>query len=120
MFPRRAPSWDTSPRSPLSRASPSSSIGFDKTPRLDMHNQPDTTRPTFAEALKAWKAFLTERGHPADLIWLFEENLCFENDPSQPGGYRRGFQTLLTPPPDGAEQIAYDHFAEFEAPMVWY
>ena len=85
-----------------------------------MHNQPDYTRPTFAEALKAWKEFLSERGHPAELIWLFEENLCFETDPAQPGGYRLGFQTRLTPPPDGAEQIAYDHFAEFEAPLVWY
>ena len=85
-----------------------------------MDTQPDYTRPPFPEALKAWKQFLADRGMATELIWVFEENLCFEKDPSKPEGYRLGFQTLFTPPPPSAEQIAYEHFSEFEAPVVWY
>jgi hypothetical protein len=85
-----------------------------------MDTQTDYTRPPFPEALKAWKQFLGERGHPPDLIWIFDENLCFEADPSKPGAVRVGFQTFFTPPPADAEQIAYDHFSEFDSPLVWY
>ncbi len=85
-----------------------------------MEKKPDYTRPPFDEALKAFVTLLRERGLPTDLIWIFDENLCFEKDPAAAGGFRLGFQTAFTPPPPEAEQIAYDYFAEFEAPLVWY
>ena len=77
-------------------------------------------RPPFAEAFAAWQALLGARGFPRDPIWLFSENLCFEPDASRPGGYRLGFQTAFTPPPPRAEEIAYDYFADFEVPLVFY
>lgn len=85
-----------------------------------METQPDFTRPPFPEGLKAWKQFLADKGFPSDVIWLFDENLCFEKDASSPGGFRVGFQTAFTPVPPDAEQIAYDHFLEYDAPLVWY
>ena len=85
-----------------------------------MEKKPDYTRPTFEEGLKAWRSLLSARGFPSDLLWVFDENLCFEKDPASPGGFRLGFQTAFTPPPAEAEQIAYDHFSDFEAPVVWY
>ncbi|MFO1477650.1 MAG: hypothetical protein U1F98_13485 [Verrucomicrobiota bacterium] len=75
-------------------------------------------RPTFAEARKAWKALLAERGFSTELLWVFEENLCFEKDAS--GGLKLGYQTQFTPPPPDAEQIAYDYFAGSEARIVFY
>lgn len=85
-----------------------------------MESQRPPTRPEFASALNAWKALLRERGLPTDLLWVFDENLCFEPDPARPEGFRLGFQTAFTPPPAGAEQVAYDFFSEFEAPLVFY
>jgi hypothetical protein len=85
-----------------------------------MEKKPDYTRPSFEEGLKAWRSLLSARGFPSDLLWVFDENLCFEKDPASPGGFRLGFQTAFTPPPAEAEQIAYDHFSDFEAPVVWY
>ena len=63
---------------------------------------------------------LTQRGLPAELLWVFDENLCFERDPKAAGGFRVGFQTAFTPTPPDAEQIAYDHFAEFDCRLVLY
>jgi hypothetical protein len=40
-----------------------------------MENKPEYTRPPFAEALKAWKTMLAERGLPAELLWIFDERL---------------------------------------------
>jgi hypothetical protein len=77
-------------------------------------------RPPFLEARDAWKALLGQRGWPTDLLWIFDENLCFERAPASPAGFRLGFQTVLTPAPPDAEQIAYYHFAEFSAPLVFY
>lgn len=85
-----------------------------------MEKKPDYTRPPFEESLKAWQILLSERGLPSELIWIFDENLCAEKDPTSPGGFRLGFQTLFTPPPPEAERIAYEHFSEFDAPLVWY
>jgi hypothetical protein len=85
-----------------------------------MDQKPDYTRPPFPEALKAWTQALGDGGLPTQLIWVFDENLCFEKDPAGPGGYRLGFQTIFTPPPGTAEQIAYEHFSEFDSPLVWY
>jgi hypothetical protein len=86
----------------------------------NMEKKPEYTRPPFEEALKAWGKLLGERGFPSELIWVFDENLCFERDPASPGGFRLGFQTVFTPAPPDAEQIAYDHFSEFDAPLIWY
>jgi hypothetical protein len=78
------------------------------------------SRPPFDEALKAWKAFLQERGFPSDFIWIFDENLCFEKDPATPAGFRLAFQTALTPVPPDSERSAYEYFSEFDAPLVFY
>jgi hypothetical protein len=85
-----------------------------------MEKQPEYSRPSFEEALKAWQTVLTQRGLPSDLLWVFDENLCFEKDATRPGGFRLGFQTMFTPPPPDAEKIAYQHFLEFDAPLVLY
>jgi len=85
-----------------------------------MSKLPYYTRPTFAEALNNWRSLLAARGLPADLIWLFDENLCFEKDAGNPAGFKLGFQTRFTPPPPDGEQIAYDHFRDFEARLVFY
>jgi hypothetical protein len=78
------------------------------------------TRPTLAEALDAWKNLLAERGFAADITWIFEENLCFEKLQIEPGGFHFGFQTKFTPPPDDALEIAFDHFSETGARLVFY
>lgn len=85
-----------------------------------MDNEPKFNRPPFNEALKAWKTLLSQRGFPADLLWIFNENLCFENAPASAGGFQLGFQTAFTPPPPDAEGIAYDYFSNFDAPLVFY
>jgi hypothetical protein len=79
-----------------------------------------STRPTFDDANRAWKQFLQERNLPADLIWIFGDNLCFEEAAGQPGGFRLSYQTVFTPAPAEAEQIAYAYFADFEEPLVFY
>ncbi len=85
-----------------------------------MANASPYTRPTFDEAVTAWKSALRQRSLPDDLVWVFDENLCFERDPASPGGFRLGYQLAFTPPPPEAAAIAYDHFCEFEAPIVFY
>jgi hypothetical protein len=85
-----------------------------------METKPTYTRPTFKDALDAWTVLLRQRGLPVQSIWIFDENLCFERDPDKPGGFRLNFQTALTPPPPGAEQIAYRYFREYESPLVFY
>jgi hypothetical protein len=82
-----------------------------------MANTPSVTRPSFNEALEAWKARLRLLGFETDLLWVFDENLCFEKTP---GEVRFAYQLIFTPPPPDAERIAYDHFAEFHAPLVFY
>lgn len=85
-----------------------------------MEKKPKHTRPSFEEALSAWKTLLAQRNSPLDLIWIFDENLCFEPAPGSAGGFRLGFQTAFSPPPPEAERIAYDYFAEFDARLVFY
>jgi hypothetical protein len=80
----------------------------------------DHSRPTFLDARDAWRSLLRQRGLPTDFIWIFDENLCFERNPASASGFRLGFQLVHTPPPPDAEQIAYYHFAEFDAPLVFY
>lgn len=85
-----------------------------------MNQTVPATRPTLTEALNVWEKMLAERGMAKDSIWLFEENLCIEESRLEEGGYRFGFQTKFTQPPDDALDIAYDHFAETNARMVFY
>lgn len=85
-----------------------------------MDNSPNATRPPFPQALKAWKQFLSQKGFSSDLLWVFDENLCFEPGPSEGADFRLGFQTDFTPPPADSEQIAYEHFCGVDAPLVWY
>lgn len=82
-----------------------------------MANPPSYTRPRFEEALEAWKSRLRLLGFPTDLLWLFDENLCFEKGQGQ-GGF--GYQLMFTPPPPDAERIAYEHFSQLNAPLVFY
>ena len=77
-------------------------------------------RPPLPEALQAWKQLLAERGFATELTWVFAENLCVEKSRTEPGGFRFGFQTRFTPPPADALDIAFDHFSETNAPMVFY
>ena len=85
-----------------------------------MESERKYTRPDLGTAVKAWQDLLGQRGLPTELLWVFDENLCFEQDPARPGGFRLGFQTAFTPPPLNAECIAYEHFCEAEAPLVFY
>jgi hypothetical protein len=81
---------------------------------------PPFTRPALDEALEAWKLCLTRHGLPAALRWVFLENLCIERSPAVPGSLRFAFQTKFTPPDDDALDIAYDHFSETAARVVFY
>ena len=84
----------------------------------------DTTRsylrPVFEDCLAAWKALLAGRGLATDLVWILEENLCFERNRKAPRGFRLGFQTQFTPQPTDAAKVTYHHFAEMEARLVFY
>jgi hypothetical protein len=77
-------------------------------------------RPTLPEALVAWKKMLADRGFSPELLWIFEENLCFEKAPEAPGGFHAGFQIKFTPVPDDALDIAFDHFCESDTRIVFY
>jgi len=86
-----------------------------------MEKKPEFTRPPFEEASKVWQRLLSERGLPSEVIWIFDENLTIERDAASPGGgFRVGFQTVVTPPPPEALQVAYEQFSEVPAPMVLY
>ena len=77
-------------------------------------------RPTLTGALGAWSQLLVERGFSTDLVWIFQENLCVERSRAEQGGFLFGFQTKFTPTPDDALEIAYDHFFETGARMIFY
>jgi hypothetical protein len=77
-------------------------------------------RPPFEEALSAWQGALKQHGFPADLLWILDENLCFEQDASAAGGVKLGFQTQFTPHPADAAKVTYHHFAETDERMVFY
>jgi len=77
-------------------------------------------RPDFSEAMRAWTELLRQRGWPTDLVWIFDENLCYERRPAGVAGYNIAFQTAITPPPEDAAQIAYEYFRDFDARMVLY
>jgi len=77
-------------------------------------------RPNLTEALEKWKQLLIDRGFSTDLLWIFEENLCFEKKPDVPGGIHIGFQTRFAPVPEESLEIAYEHFCESDARIVFY
>ncbi len=85
-----------------------------------MSTSKPSIKPAFVDALRAWKEFLGKRNLPVEVLWIFGENLYFEKDPAVPRGFRLGFQTVFAPPPPEAERIAYEHFVEFDAPIVFY
>jgi hypothetical protein len=86
----------------------------------DMETTRRYQRPPFEDALTAWQALLTRRGHSTDLVWILEENLCFEKDPGSPAGVKLGFQTRFTAHPPDAAKFTYHHFAEVDARLVFY
>src|SRR5882724_1530363 len=81
---------------------------------------PPFERPALDEALETWKKILAERNFSTDLVWLFEENLCFEKSKSSQGGLQTSFQLQFTPPPDDALDIAFDHFCESDSRIIFY
>jgi hypothetical protein len=85
-----------------------------------MDKASEYNRPPFEEALSAWQALLRQRGFATEVLWIFEENICFEKDDTHPKGFRLCYQTVLTPPPADAHHIAYEQFREVSAPIVWY
>jgi len=77
-------------------------------------------RPALSEALDAWGKILKERGFATNLLWLFEENLCFQKMPAAQGGFQADFQIRFMTPPDDALDIAFDHFSETSGRIVFY
>jgi len=77
-------------------------------------------RPPFEDALEAFKGLLTQKGFSTDIVWILDENLCFEKDPGTPAGVKLGFQTQFTTDPPGAAKTTYHHFAEMDARIVFY
>jgi hypothetical protein len=82
--------------------------------------KPNIIRPALDEATNTWTACLSKQGFPTELLWIFSENVCIEHSPTTPGSFRVGFQTKFTPPDDDALDIAYDHFCETGARIVFY
>jgi hypothetical protein len=85
-----------------------------------MENTRPYQRPPFEDALPAWKGLLKQRGFSTDLLWILEENLCFEKDPGTPARVKLGFQTRFTPHPPDAAKVTYHHFAEQDERLVLY
>ncbi|TAL07565.1 MAG: hypothetical protein EPO07_00020, partial [Verrucomicrobia bacterium] len=77
-------------------------------------------RPSLNDALAAWKKILAERKLSTDLLWIFEENLCFEKKADVPGGIHIGFQRRFSPVPQEALDVAYEHFCESDSRIVFY
>src|SRR5207237_3342791 len=77
-------------------------------------------RPPFEVALQEWKDLLAKHGFSTNVLWILDENLCFEKDPASPAGVKLGFQTQFSPHPPDAAKVTYHHFAEMEARMVFY
>jgi hypothetical protein len=85
-----------------------------------MENAVRHRRPPFEDVLEAWTSLLKSRGYPTDVVWVLEENLCFEKDPTTKVGIKLGFQTKFTPHPEGSAKFIYHHFAESDARLVFY
>lgn len=77
-------------------------------------------RPPFEDVLADWKALLAKGNFSTDIVWILDENLCFEKDASAAAGVKLGFQTQFTPQPPDAAKITYHHFAEMDSRLVFY
>ena len=77
-------------------------------------------RPPFEDVLADWKALLAKRNFSTELVWILDENLCFEKDANAAAGVKLGFQTQFTPQPADAAKVTYHHFAEMDSRMVFY
>ncbi|HXT11965.1 MAG TPA: hypothetical protein VN873_10425 [Candidatus Angelobacter sp.] len=77
-------------------------------------------RPNFEAALAAWKSVLDEHEYPTEILWVLDENLCFERDPGTAGGLKLGIQTQFTSHPPDSAKVIYHHFAEADARLVFY
>jgi hypothetical protein len=77
-------------------------------------------RPPFEEALVEWKSLLKEHDYATDILWVLDENLCFERDPAVPGGVRLSIQTQFTAQPPDSAKMVYHHFAEADFRLVFY
>jgi hypothetical protein len=78
------------------------------------------SRPNLNDALAVWNQLLAAKGHATDLLWIFEENLCFEKAPAAPGGFQLGYQTRFLKPPEDAVDIAYELFCDSDARVVFF
>ncbi|HKI69595.1 MAG TPA: hypothetical protein VKA67_08405, partial [Verrucomicrobiae bacterium] len=63
---------------------------------------------------------LRERGFPEDILWILEENLCFEQDAKSDVGVKLGFQTRFASHPPEDAKVIYHHFAESDARIAFY
>ncbi len=77
-------------------------------------------RPPYEQALATWQSLLQQRELSTDILWILEENLCFEKDPASPARVKLSFQTQFTPHPPDAAKVTYHHFAELDARLVFY
>lgn len=77
-------------------------------------------RPCFFDALIEWRQMLVEHGLPSDILWILDENLVFERDPSRPSGLRLGYQTQFTATPPELAERTYAFFSDFDARIVFY
>ena len=77
-------------------------------------------RPIFEDALDAWKTLLKESGFSTDLLWILDENLCYEKDPAGASGVKLGFQTRFISHPTDTAKATYHHFAETDARIAFY
>jgi hypothetical protein len=87
---------------------------------MQMENARRFHRPAFEDALEAWKVVLKSRALSTDILWVLDENLCFERDTNAMEGLRLGFQTQFVSPPADAAKVTYHHFAEVAARLVFY
>ena len=77
-------------------------------------------RPPFEAVLADWKALLAKRGFSTEILWILDENLCYERDSKAPEGIKLGFQTQFAQHPPDAAKTTYHHFAEMDARLVFY
>ena len=99
-------------------------IGFEKTSSNKdkqgiMSNQ-GFTRPPRRRRSPPGKKISPGADCPTEHLWIFAENLCIEPSRTTPGSFSFGFQTKFSPPDADALEIAYDHFSESPARIVFY
>ena len=85
-----------------------------------MENARRHHRPYFEQALAAWKTLLKGRGFSEEILWILEENLCFEQDAKSDVGVKLGFQTQFASHPPEDAKVIYHHFAESDARIAFY